>query len=287
MSQTQTRQRRRTQRTEPKTETKSGFASRIQTSVSARPKALMFYGPPGVGKTETLGHAPGALFVVPPEERGIVDLKALGKVPESTGVLEVKDWDDTLTSLREFEKDNHGYNFLVFDSMTWYQTFCWAACCRDNFNNNWSDEGFFSYYKGPTTAAERYWPAFVEALDRVRDGSGMDIVCLAHSRMKKEPNPEGPDYDKHTPNLDDRTYQKLHIWAQGIYFMNYYTSVEKDGMKYKAVADSESRYIYTKHSPIWDAKDRFGLPALINMGNSGKQAWENFSTELEKATNVN
>jgi hypothetical protein len=47
--------------------------------------------------------------------------------------------------------------------------------------------------------------------------------------------------------------------------------------------DSEDRYIYTQWSPAFDAKNRFGLEPLIEMGSSGKEAYTNFVKAMKAA----
>jgi len=39
--------------------------------------------------------------------------------------------------------------------------------------------------------------------------------------------------------------------------------------------------IYTEHHAAYEAKNRSGLPSEIEMGTSGKEAWENLKTALK------
>ena len=45
----------------------------------------------------------------------------------------------------------------------------------------------------------------------------------------------------------------------------------------------KSRVLYTEYSPAFDAKNRLGLPPVLDMGSNGTEAWANLVGAIKEA----
>lgn len=263
---------------------KKGTASKPKAGkISNRPLDLILYGPPGVGKTSFAAGFPNVGFIADNQEEGILDLQAFNQIENpipNDRIAVVDTWDELLNALDECVK--WGIETLAIDSLTGIQKLCFIAHCAEHFNDDWSKEGFYSYYSGPEQASTLDWPKFIDAVAHVRK-SGINTIMIAHSQVKEYNNPEGPNYDQYIPWLDKRIWANTHRTAQAVLFYNYRLEVRKEGTKNKADVDqSEGRIICTTRSPAYEAKNRLGLSPVIDAGESGTEAFEAFVKDLHR-----
>jgi len=245
---------------------------------------MVVYGPSGVGKTSFCANFPKVGVIHDPQEGGILSLLQFKQCPEPVFHKEMDNFEKTLLFLEKVATDTLGIRTLVADSATGFEKLCFQYHCREHFDNDWSKEGFYSYQQGPKNAAKTDWPMLVDALDNVRR-AGINVIIIAHSQVKNFQNPVGPDYDKYTPYLDKESWQVLHRWAQAVLFYNYYVDIEKKkgGIKPKVKEETECRQIYTQHSAAFDAKNWYGLEPIIDAGDSGTDAFDNFVRAFKSA----
>lgn len=265
---------------------KSSAAPSSQGGLLGKPPVTIFcYGPSGVGKTSFAAHMPKPMFIVDPQEEGIEDLVEFGQAPEPFHeTVIVESYTETLGILRNLANGKYpGVQSAILDSATGFEKLTFHHHCDNQFGGDWSKEGFYAFQQGPKNAAKTDWPKLLDACDDVRR-AGINVMMLAHSQVKSYNNPEGADYDQYIPYLDKETWQQTHRWAKAVFFYNHSISTEKKGLKTKAKVGSEQRFIYTGHSATYAAKNRWGLPALIDAGESGKEAFDNFAEAFRKAS---
>lgn len=244
------------------------------------PLSLIVYGPPGVGKTSFAAEFPNVGFIRGPKEEGVVILQEFKRIPNPRRIEEVLDWDhllNTLDSAASWDVET-----VVLDSLSEFEFMCFRKHCEEDYDNNFSKEGFFAYQQGPKSAAAKLWPEMITALDRIR-ASGISTILIAHSQVKPRPNPAGSDYIAYSPRLEPTLWERTHTWAQCVLFYNHETQVEKDGTRKKAMKGSEARWIYTENSAVATAKNWYGLEPMMDGGNSSKEAYQAFKSAMQKA----
>lgn len=249
------------------------------------PVSLMFYGTPGVGKTEWAAHWPKPGFITDPQEDGIRDLVEFKRCPEPQWIQEVDSFTGLLDLTHNIAAGDSGIQTAVFDSFTGFEQLMFAHHCEEHFDGDWSSKGFTAYQQGPKNAAKTDLNDWIDGLVAINK-AGINVILILHSEVKIFNNPEGPDYERYIPVCDKSCWQRLHRWAKAVLFMNYYVEIEskkKTGPRTKANPDSDERFIYTTWSPAYDAKNRWGLEPLIDAGENGKEGFANFAEAFKAA----
>lgn len=248
---------------------------------------MILYGVPGIGKTSFAAEIPGVVFMTDATERGIDTLKEAGVVRPDLPVLPpVSSWGDALEMLDSLRAGEHQYKCLAIDALGGFERLCHEEVCRRDYSGEWGDRGFGSYQKGFESSLAD-WRLFITALDTLRDERSMSIVLLGHAKVSPFKNPSGPDFDRYNVDVHHKTWALTHKWADIVLFANYelnFTAKEQTEKKAKAKG-GKVRILYTEHEAAFDAKNRHSLPAEIEMGNSGSEAWSNFVSAMKSGRN--
>lgn len=219
--------------------------------------------------------APGAVFLTDPSEDGITTLKNYGRVPADVPQITANNWADVLGTIDSLATGEHKHRTLVMDALGGFERLCHEEVCARDFRGEWGDKGFASYHKGYQVALTD-WRMFLNGLDRLRD-RGMSVIILGHSNVKNYKNPEGEDYDRYIPDVHASTWALTHKWADLVIFQQYVTVIDDKGK----AKGGQDRVMLTEYHPAYDAKNRMGLPGDIDMGTSGKEAWNNLANALK------
>lgn len=266
---------RRLRTAEPKVRVKKpSFLSSFENESPDQGLSILVYGPEGVGKSSLFAFADDVAFVCGRAEHGIHKLKKWKLVPETVAIgRDVSDWYGLLDNLDELIEDEHPYKFICLDSLTVFQQLCFKACCDEQFEGDWSKEGFLAFMQGPRTAASRYWPDLISRLDSLRERN-IHVGMTAHSNVKPYKNPVGPDYDKFVADLSEPIWQATKRWCDTILYLAHNTEVNKEGKytKFKG-SGGEQRVLHCEFSAAFEAKNRFGLPPLLGPFDNAEQTW--------------
>jgi hypothetical protein len=111
----------------------------------------------------------------------------------------------------------------------------------------------------------------------------MGVLALCHSKIAPFKNPEGPDYDRFTPDLHPKTWGLTHRWADYVLFLNFETHVDAGRSPRPKGKGGTRRVLYTARTAAFDAKNRHGLPEQIDGGNSAAEAWANLAAAMKAA----
>jgi hypothetical protein len=247
---------------------------KIATRVQSYPQATLVYSPPGVGKTEFAAHFPKPVFLMIDLEIGLKTLIREGRVPADTAHKEeaVSSFDELLEDLEWFADAQHDHETLVVDTLNSCQLLVKRKVKHDQFWNR--EDKFDAFAKGWERCAEP-WNHMLHMFNRVR-ARGMRVVALAHSEVTMMRNPDGEDYQAHTPMINQK-----HLWVptnaffDNVFFMNLEVCSVTDKQQ-QAVKDKSHRLLYTQADAGHFAKNRFGLNTAISCGKSGRDAYQNF-----------
>lgn len=250
-----------------------------QSLTGGRPLNIVLHGPPGVGKTDFAANFPNAGFIIDPKEVGIHDLVDYKRCPTPKFIKVAKSFSKLRSITDDICADPQGCETVVYDSATGFELQCFKHHCKENFDNDWTKEGFYAFQSGPKNAAKTDWNDLLDDISKLND-AGLSTILIAHTQVKPYQNPSGKDYDRFTPYLDKETWAQTHRWAQTILFYNYSVETEQKGKGKAKAKDEDARFIFTTWTPAFDAKNRFGLPSCIDAGDSGGEAFENFREAL-------
>ena len=120
------------------------------------------------------------------------------------------------------------------------------------------------------------WSLLLQRLDRINQ-RGAAIILLSHCKVKPFKNPLGPDFDRYVSDVHEKTWGLTAKWADAVLFGNFVTivaEVNERGTKKtgKGVGGSD-RVLYTERCDGFDAKNRYGMPPIINLANDPAQMW--------------
>ena len=240
------------------------MALTIKRGKIERAKKIVIYGPEGIGKTTLASQFPDPIFI---DTEGGSDHMDVARIEG------IYTWDDLCLACGEVAREQP-CKTLVIDTADWAEQMLVEKLLTKYKKQSISD---FGYGSGFTMLAEEFG-ALIQILDTVIQ-SGINVVVTAHAAMRKfeQPDEQGA-YDRWEMKLTRRVAPLLKEWADLLLFLNYETYViHGDAMEKNKVAGGQ-RMMYTSHNPVWDAKNRFGLPEKLPM------AYEKLAPILEKSS---
>jgi hypothetical protein len=220
---------------------------------------VLIYGPDGVGKSTFAANAPDTIFLGPESGTNHLDVSRL-PVPDT--------FNDVLADLEELRKDPHDYKTLAVDSLDWLEPLLYQQICKD-YGVKSIELAAGGYGKGYVELVER-WKAFIGAVDKLRNERKMNIILIAHSTVVTFNDPlTASPYDRYELKLYKKSSPIFREWVDAVLFANFQIFTKKDGSN---VVGDGVRVMYTERRPGWDAKNRMGLPLLLNLG------WEDYAS---------
>lgn len=230
----------------------------IQSGRVRKPPRTLLYGVEGVGKTTWAAGAPSPILLPVEDGSHHIDVARLPR-PVS--------FDDILLAQRLLREGEHEYKTLVVDTLDAIEPLIWqAVIAQANAGGRGPvrtiEEVGGGYGKGYVAALDlwRRWLRSLELLETRRD---MQIVVLAHAHVKTQKNPGGDDYDRHMIKVNDKAAAAVREWADDVLFACFEVQTRKGKGFGKAKAVGGQRIVYTSTSPVFEAKNRSGLPASM------------------------
>lgn len=219
----------------------------ITSGIQKKPLRAVFYGPEGIGKSTLAASMPNAVFIDVEDGTNQLPVARLPKPTSWTMLM------NEVTAVRDGEIPSCGT--LVIDTADAAEVLCVRHVCA-KFDKKGVED--FGYGKGYTYVEEEYG-RLLDLLSEVVE-HGHNVVMLSHAIMRKFERPdETGAYDRFELKLSKKVAPKVKEWCDMLLFLDYKTYVTI-GENKKAKASGGSRVIKTTHSPVYDAKNRFGLP---------------------------
>ena len=244
--------------------------SSVKRGVIRAPKRYMFYGADGTGKTTLAASAPEPIFFDVEGGSNEMDTARYpfhagseGHVPQNFG--------EVLDAVTDLAMAHHNYRTLVIDTADSLENLLWQwMIARDNDpsvmkrDNPLFQIEDYGYGKGFNRAID-VWRDLCVRLDRLRSTKGMDIVLLAHAQIKNFKNPEGSDYDRWIPAMNEKASGFLKGWCDIVGRVCHEETTTEKKSKFDKVKglSTGTRLLKLAHSAAFDAKGRGNLPEEI------------------------
>lgn len=225
---------------------------KITSGIIKRAQKVVMYGPEGIGKSTFASKFPDPLFIDTEGSTAQLDVKRM-ESPTSYSML--------LQEVKYVAQNPTVCRTLVIDTADWTEKLCKQHILA---KNNWDSIESPSYGRGYTVLAEE-WGKLLELLNEVIE-AGVNVLLTAHAMTRKFEQPdEMGSYDRFELKLEKKTAPMTKEWADIVLFANYKTDIITDSKTNSKKAIGGKRVIYTSHHPAWDAKNRAGLPEIIEM----------------------
>ena len=226
----------------------------ITTGQVSRPLRIAVYGPEGIGKSTLASQAPSPLFVDTEEGTHQLDVARRPKP---------RDWGQLLDMVAAVAEDPSCCSTLVVDTLDGAEALCVTHVCSHATPKKDSIEAF-GYGKGYVHLKEEF-AKLLRALDAVV-AAGVNVVCTSHSQLRKFERPdELGQYDRFEMKLTKHVAPLVKEWCDVLLFADYQTYVSVGENGGRAKASGGRRVMRTTHSPSWDAKNRLGLPEVMDL----------------------
>ena len=227
------------------------MALNISSGKISRAVKTVIYGPEGIGKSTLASQFPNPLFLDMEGGTAQMDVRRIEKP---------KTWPELIATVNEVAKTPGICGTLVLDTADWTEGMLIGHICK--VYNQKSIEGF-GYGKGYTYLGEE-WQKLMDAFTRVIEAE-MNVTIIAHAKQRKIELPDqAGSFDHWEMKLSRQVAPLLKEWSDLLLFLNYKTYVVTTDNNTRK-AQGGKRVMYTSHNPVWDAKNRHGLPEEVEM----------------------
>ena len=232
---------------------------------------------------------PGAFFIQTRGETGLETLIDAGRLPEVPHFPEVMNFTDLLGQVQFLIDEEHPYKLLAIDTINGAERLCHEHVCQREFSGDFGEKGFTGFMRGFEISLAD-WRQLLSKLDELREKRKMTVFLLCHTKVSTFKNPEGADYDRYSPDMHAKTWSLTHKWADVVLFGNFSAAVvgqrgkeEMDPSKKGKGKGGNLRILLTERTAAYDAKNRLGLPAEVDMGDDARSSFENFKNAVKAA----
>jgi len=237
-----------------------------------QPPRIVLNAVEGFGKTSFAAYAPNPAILMSAGETGYETLLGAKRVP-AVPAVRVSTWNELIAHLTGISvAEDVPYKNICLDAIGGFEKLLHDEVCRRDFGGKYGDDGFMAYHKGYAQALPD-WQKMLGLLDKIRDRHAAGIILISHAHVRPFKNPVGADFDQYASNLHPKTWAITAKWSDAVLFGNFLTITDDiNDDRAKGVGGTE-RVIYTERRDAWEAKNRYGLPAEIKVGDE-KQVWK-------------
>ena len=227
----------------------------INSGKISRAVKTVIYGTEGIGKSTLASQFPNPLFLDVEGGTAQLDVRRI-EAP--------KNWQELVGVVKEVAENPGICGTLILDTADRAEALLVEHICRKY--NQPSIESF-GYGKGYTYLGEE-WQKLMDAFNAVI-AAGMNVTIIAHARQRKIELPDQTgSFDHWEMKSSKQVAPLLKEWADLLLFLNYKTFVVTTDNNTKK-AQGGKRMMYTSHNPVWDAKNRHGLPDELPLDFAG------------------
>lgn len=218
-----------------------------------KPINALVSGVHGVGKTTFASQAPNPIFLG--AESG-TDQMDVARLPQP------KSFAEAMQAVFELTTEKHDFQTLAVDSLDWLE----RTLHRDIATKEKVEKLTDIPYGRGYDAAMVEWAKFKDALEVLRESRKMHIVLIAHIQTKNQVDlVTGKEFKSHQIKLQEKAAALFKEFVDCILFATYDLHTTKtEGGKERAVT-SGKRIAYTTYSPVYEAKNRYGLKPVIEL----------------------
>lgn len=224
-----------------------------------KPPRIILNAVEGFGKTTFASYAPNPALIMSSGETGYLTLVGVDLVP-SIDCVESESWQETLDLVDQVAV-NDDYETIVLDALGGFERQAHDMILKRDFSGN--TKKFNHYHKGQELAVND-WLKLLKRLEQ----SNKTVVILSHSIIKTFSDPLGADFDRYRVDCHKYTWSVTHKWCDAVLFGVFRSIVDESASNKKGKGKGiggQDRVIYTEHHDAYDAKNRFSMPAEIEL----------------------
>lgn len=225
----------------------------------------------GWGKTTLMASAPNPVLILSPAETGYVTLGHAGRVAD-VPYIEVSTWREFMDTLRSPEL--HQFDTVCVDTISGMYAMLASEVLNRSFENNPSK--YAMYGKGDKASCIEWMPV-IPALESLK--KHCNILLASHSAVCSFKNPEDDNFNRYISSMAGDAWAATKQWADAVLFGTFFTAVEDGKGK-----GGTQRVLHTEHRASHDAKNRWGMPTLIQMPDDPAKVYETVFKHIPGAT---
>lgn len=223
----------------------------ISSGKQKLPPRGIVYGGDGVGKSTFAANSSTPVFI---------DLEGgLGSIESDRIDLVDGNFQQVMEAFRYLYKEDLDYKTIVVDSLDWLERKILNHVCEDKKVDSIES---LPYGKGWVFALTQ-WAEVVKALDALRKNKGMEVILIAHAKVRQVSDPTVSAFSRWDLQLNDKASAVLKQWADWVGFAGYETIVTSKqgefGRTQVRATSSGERWLWLNEEPAYDAKNRFGI----------------------------
>lgn len=223
----------------------------IESGITQRPKLIIVFGPPGVGKSHLASRWGNALMCDLENGTDLLDVKR----------VKPKNYEELLKSFKWFSEQP--FDTIVIDSITALEKMSNAYTLAANSWATLEDPG---YGKGYTVANQNF-NRIIAGCEYLRN-CGKNVVLIGHSKVKAVTDPTQDAYDRMEFDVNKNLVSSIVSVFDGCYYLRpQVRSVENKGKEKRALSSGVRELLLVdKGGAI--AKNRMNhMPDLVEFQN--------------------
>ncbi len=224
---------------------------KMKVSKGKKKKSILCvgYGIKGIGKSTFAAGAKDVIFLGPEDGTNELDVSRLEGINTYKSIYDGLEW---------LKKQN--YKSLAVDTLDWIERIFIKKILGSGNSLAKSNGGYGAGYEALLTEFIK----FKDAINILRDKKKMNIILLAHCKVKQFNDPQtSQPYDRYNLKLTETTNVSvggfIQEWVDDVLFMNYEVATTGEGKAARGVS-TRTRKMWTEQMPAFDAKNRSSLP---------------------------